>query len=387
MASGSPRLFLIDSFGLIFRAFYGRARAAVPSMRTAAGLPTEAVYVFTNMMRRMINEHHPEYIAAVWEGEGPTFRDEAFADYKANREEMPSDLALQLPYIKRLLEAMRTPVIASDGYEADDTIGTLAKQAAEHDIDVYIVSSDKDLMQLVGDRVYLLNPMKNDALYDSEGVKEFMGVAPKQVIDLLALKGDSVDNIPGAPGIGDKGAKQIIADYGSVEEAMTRAEEIKRKSYRESLQNNREQILLSKKLATIALDAPIDLDIEKLKAVEPDADLLRDVFRELEFQSLLSQIEEPAEKVELKIAKLESSDEVTAWLDARRDSTIHSALDLSPVGEIAAGGIGLCAEPGDAADLPSDLLDALQPFFEDSERPKRVHDAKTTIRDLASTLR
>jgi len=352
-------------------------------MRTAAGLPTEAVYVFTNMMRRMINEHHPDYIAAVWEGEGPTFRDEAFADYKANRDEMPSDLALQLPYIKRLLEAMRTPVIASDGYEADDTIGTLAKQAAAHDIDVYIVSSDKDLMQLVGDRVYLLNPMKNDAFYDSEGVKEFMGVEPKQVIDLLALKGDSVDNIPGAPGIGDKGAKQIIADYGSVEEAMKRAEEIKRKSYRESLQNNREQILLSKELATIALDAPIRLDIETLKAVEPDADVLRDLFRELEFQSLLSQIEEPAEKVELKITKLESTDGITAWLDARRESTIHSALDLAPVGEIAAGGIGLCAKPGDAAAAPADLLDALKPFFEDAARTKRVHDAKTMIRDLA----
>src|SRR5690606_2601224 len=160
--------------------------------------------------------------------------------YKANREEIPSDLQQQLPVIRRLLGAMNTAVLSEDGYEADDTIGSLARQAADHDVDVYVVSSDKDLMQLVDDRVWFLNPMKGDLILDADGVKEQMGVTPKQIIDLLALKGDAVDNIPGAPGIGDKGAKQLIEEYGSVEGALEHAAEVKRKTYRESLQNNQE---------------------------------------------------------------------------------------------------------------------------------------------------
>src|SRR5690606_6695145 len=132
--SQAPRLFLVDAFGLIFRAFYGRARAAVPSMRTSAGLPTEAVYVFTNMLRKLVREHKPEYLAVVWEGDGPTFRDDVFENYKANRETMPEDLSTQLPWIRRLLDAMCIPVVKQDGFEADDSIGALAKQAAEHDV-------------------------------------------------------------------------------------------------------------------------------------------------------------------------------------------------------------------------------------------------------------
>jgi 5'-3' exonuclease len=165
MAAIAPRLFLIDTFGLIFRAFYGRARAAVPSMRTSSGIPTEAAYIFTTMIRRLLNDHKPEYVAAVWEGEGPTFRAEAFKEYKANREAMPTDLARQMPYIRRLLEASRMPILAHKGYEADDTIASLAKQVAGKGIDVYIVSSDKDLTQLVGGRVFMLNPMKDDLIY------------------------------------------------------------------------------------------------------------------------------------------------------------------------------------------------------------------------------
>jgi DNA polymerase-1 len=291
--SQAPRLFLVDAFGLIFRAFYGRARAAVPSMRTAAGVPTEAVYVFTNMLRKLVREHKPDYLAVVWEGEGPTFRDDAFADYKANREAMPEDLATQLPLIRKLLDAQCIPVVKQDGFEADDSIGALAKQAAQHDVDVFVVSSDKDLMQLVSDRVWFLNPMKNDMIYDSKGVKEFMGVEPLQIIDLLALKGDAVDNIPGAPGIGEKGALQLIEAYGSVEGAMAHADEVRRKAYRESLQSNQEQILLSKKLATIAVDAPLTLDLDTLRLAEPDVEALRSLYAELEFRSLLSELEAP----------------------------------------------------------------------------------------------
>ena len=382
MDKPAPRLFLIDTFGLIFRAYYGRARAAVPSMRTAAGLPTEAVYVFTNMLRRLIREHKPDYIAAVWEGEGPTFRDQEFPEYKANREETPDDLLTQMPYIKRLLEAMNTAVVQQDGFEADDAIGSLARQAAEHDIDVYVISSDKDLMQLVGDRVWFLNPMKNDIVYDDEGVKEFMGVTPKQIIDLLALKGDSVDNIPGAPGIGDKGAKQLIEQYGSVEEAMAHAAEVKRKTYRESLENNQEQILLSKRLATIAIDAPVALELEKLAAAEPDTEKLHELYSELEFHSLLSDLDVPAERKETESRTLEPG-ELDAWLEGRPQRPVTIAVDFRPTEEIYPGGVAFCADEGEAVLLPESQAEEAKGPLEDQDLAKRLHDAKSALHALA----
>jgi len=382
-SSPGKRLFLVDAFGLIFRAFYGRARAAVPSMRTSAGVPTEAAYVFTTMIRKLVNDHKPDYLAVVWEGEGPTFRDEIFPEYKANRDATPDDLLTQLPLIRRILDAMRTPVLAEAGYEADDTIGSLAHQAAEHDLDVYVVSSDKDLMQLVGGRTYFLNPMKNDIVYDSDGVKDFMGVEPKQVIDLLALKGDSVDNIPGAPGIGDKGAKQLIEEYGSVESAMDHADEIKRKTYRESLQNNREQILLSKQLATIALDAPAKLALVDLETVDPDPKAMREIFSELEFHSLISQLEVPTDHGDTQSATFASGAEAQEWLASLSDeSPVALWPSFSAADEITAGGLAFCASSPEARLLPQESLEAAKAYLEDPSKPKRVHDGKATLHQL-----
>ena len=181
----SQRIFLVDTFGLIFRAYYGRARSSVSSLRTSAGMPTEAVYVFNNMLKAMLEEQQPDYVVAVWEGHGPTFRDEIFPEYKANREAMPEDLALQLPYIERILKAWNVAVLSEDGYEADDTIALLTQQASKHGLEVVIVSSDKDLMQLVGEGVSQWNPTK-DMLYKPSDVQEFLGVEPSQVTDLLA---------------------------------------------------------------------------------------------------------------------------------------------------------------------------------------------------------
>ncbi len=376
----SPRLFLVDAFGLIFRAFYGRARAAVPSMRTTGGLPTEAVYVFTTMMRKLLRDHNPQHVAVAWEGEGPTFRDEEFEAYKANRDEMPSELAQQLPYIRKVLEAMRLPIVEHPGYEADDAIGSLARQAAEHDVDVFVVSSDKDLMQLVGGRVLFLNPMKGDQIYDEAGVKEFLGVGPRQVIDLLALKGDSVDNIPGAPGIGDKGAKQLIEEYGSVEGAIENAGEVKRKTYRESLQNNVDQILLSKRLAAIAVDAPVELDLEKLGREEPDIERLRDLYSELEFHSLLSELDVPEAQKETVTTALESAEDLEKWLGRNPARPLTIALEAGPGLELR--GLAFCTEAGDAATLPAEQLAAAGAMLEDDGLLKRVHDGKTALRAL-----
>src|SRR5579863_2689166 len=241
-----------------------------PPMRTTAGLPTEAVLIFNNMLKKLAKTFAPAYMAAIFESLGPTHRDELFAEYKANRSETPPDLITQIPYIERLLHALRIPILQYPRYEADDVIGTLSRKGAEAGCEVVIVSSDKDMLQLVTDRVSMLNPAKDDTWYDSAKVKEFMGVEPHQVADLLALKGDAVDNIPGAPGIGEKGAKDLIEQFGSVKTALDRADEVKKRMSRESLQNNRERILMSLELATIHCDVPIEFDREALRVQEPD---------------------------------------------------------------------------------------------------------------------
>jgi DNA polymerase I len=306
---------LIDSFGFIFRAYHARARSGAPPMRTASGLETEAVYIFHNMVRRLKTAHSPDYLAAIFESQGPTFRDEAFESYKANRTETPPDLLQQIPWIRKTLDALRIPVLEYPGFEADDVIGTLARRAAALGLEVVIVSSDKDMLQLVNDRVKMLNPMKDDMWFDAKATQEFMGVAPPQVADLLALKGDTIDNIPGAPGIGEKGAKDLIQRFGSVENALEHASEVERKTYRESLQNNREQILLSKRLATIHCDVPIEFDLEAVKIQEPDGAKLREIYKTLEFSSLLRELA-PAAKAasECDYQRLESAAALDAWL-------------------------------------------------------------------------
>ena len=381
----SARLFLIDTFGLIFRAFYGRARSGAPLMRTASGEPTEAVYIFVTMLRKLMATHRPDYVAATWESLGPTFRDEIFPDYKANRTETPDDLIRQMPHIKRLIESWQVPVVSAEGYEADDVIGSLARQAAEHDVDVYIVTSDKDLSQLVNDRVSVLNPMKGDLVYDPSGVKEAMGVEPSQVVDLLALKGDSVDNIPGAPGIGDKGAKDLIATYGSVEGAIEHAAEVKRKTYRESLQQNQEQILLSKRLATIAVDAPVELDLESLKVAEPDPEALADLYRELEFNSLLSALEVPQPETPTESRTLESGIEFSEWLTASgaEAKLVTLAVDVVGDGELATGGVAFCTGAQESVLLPARHLSAARAYLENAKVEKRVHDLKAALEGLA----
>jgi len=259
-------------------------------MSTRKGLPTAAIYVFVNMLRKLRDDFSPHYLAAVFDVAAPTFRDQQYKEYKANRSEMPGDLAQQIPYIRRALEAYRIPILEVPGYEADDVIGTLAKKAADGGRPVYVVSSDKDMLQLVNDRVQVLNPPKDNLICDAAKVEEILGVPPHRVIDVMALRGDSIDNIPGAPGIGDKGSVELIQRFGSLEAALDHAAEVERKTYRESLQNNREQILMSKELVTIKCDVDIELDVEKMHTGEPDVEALRALFTELEFTSLLKEV-------------------------------------------------------------------------------------------------
>ena len=235
-------------------------------MRTSTGFSTEAVYIFNNMLRKLSKQYDPPFVAAIFESGAATNRVQEFAEYKANRTETPPDLLDQIPFVRRVLEAMRIPILEFPGFEADDVIGTMARRAETLGMDVVIVSSDKDMLQLVTEHVSMLNPAKDDEIYDPEKVKTFMEVRPDQVADLLALKGDAVDNIPGAPGIGDKGAKEIIEKFGSVEAALERAAEVERKMYRESLQNNVERIRMSKRLATIDTGVPIEFTLDAVGA-------------------------------------------------------------------------------------------------------------------------
>jgi DNA polymerase I len=301
----AERVFLIDSMSHIFRAFYApMANRAAPLM-TTKGQVTQAVYIFTNMLRKLIQDEKPKYIAAIFESKEKTFRHEAFADYKATRAEMPDELASQLPYIRRLCEAYNVPMISLSGYEADDVIGTLAVKAAEKGLKAVIVSNDKDMCQLVRDPwiiamrqnsqvVKRREPVPPIEWCDEAWVLKKFGVPACKLVDLLGLMGDSIDNIPGAPGVGPKGAVQIIQQFGSIERALEHWEDIKNKRYRESLRDNADLIRKSRELAQIKIDLEVELDLDRLEARPPDRAATYELFRELEFANLTQEFADGA---------------------------------------------------------------------------------------------
>jgi DNA polymerase-1 len=306
------RVFLIDSMSHIFRAFFAPMANRVAPLATSGGQVTQAVYIFTNMLRKLLLDEKPDYIAAIFESKEKTFRHETFADYKANRLAMPEDLASQLPYIIRLCEAFNIPVINSPGFEADDVIGTLAIKIADQGLQAVIVSNDKDMCQLVRDpNIIALRTNSQVAkrkVYvppiewcDEAWVEKKFGVPASKVVDLLGLMGDSIDNIPGAPGIGAKGAVQVITQFGSIEEALQRWEEVKHKTYRESLRDNADLIRQSRELARIRLDLNVDLDLDQIKARPPDRAAAYELFKELEFSALTREFADAATETTAEI--------------------------------------------------------------------------------------
>jgi DNA polymerase I len=386
----SPKkLFLIDAMGFIFRAFYVPIGASFQHN----GVPTKVPYLFSNMLRRVTKELQPDYVAVVFDPPGPTFRDKLFTEYKAQRQPMPNELFIQIPLVRRLCEAMCLPIVELAGYEADDVIGALAHQSTRRDVDVYIVTSDKDMMQLVGGRVRVLRPgqppAKPDVILDSAKVEEVMGVPPEKVADVMALMGDSIDNIPGAKGIGDKGARELIRRFGSVEAALEHAAEVENKRYREALINCREQVLLSKQLARISGDAPVELDWNNFARREPDWAALRDFYSELGFTSLLKDL--PAvtttSNVVTDYAILDSAAAVREFLAAQpQDCLIAVWLTLdSGTREIEGYGArvaGFELSTGSGVgrfawcDPHGEVIAPLRAFLADPKRPKIVHDPK-----------
>ena len=407
----------------IFRAYHAMQRSR--PMSTRSGLPTAAIYVFVNMIKKLRQDFSPRYFAAVFDVSGKVFRDERAKDigslrkwnsktqcfeevsyegYKAKREAMPEDLRRQVPYIRRSLEAFRIPILEAEGFEADDVIGTLSCRAAEVGHEVFIVSGDKDMMQLVNGRVKVLNPQKDNLILDAAKVAEVLGVPPDKVVDVMALRGDSIDNIPGAPGIGDKGSVDLIKEFGSLEAVLDRADEVKRKTYRESLQQNREAVLLSKELVTIDCNVPIALDLNVMETQEPDLAACRELFTELEFTSMLKELAPAPEGVRFELIEEPTADEIAAFYAAARTNGFAFALEtaalsaeepedepeppatlsLLDVAEAAEKQnrslVGVSAEPGVALALP--ISPELRNLFQDASVAKRVHDMKAAMHAL-----
>ncbi len=395
----TKRLFLVDAMGYIFRAFF----APMDRLQTNSGVPTKVPYLFATMMRRLLNDKNrrPDYLAVVYDHPSPTFRDKLFASYKAQRPPMPDDLSIQMPFVRRYCDAMRLPILEYPGYEADDVIGSLARQAKEEDLEIYIVTSDKDLMQLVGGPVRLLNPTKGDLIVDEKMVEELMGVPPNKVADVMALMGDSIDNIPGArdpndkpapgerrkAGIGEVGARQLIQQFGSAEEALRRAGEVKRASYREALEKCGEFVRLSKQLATIPLDAPVPLELEALKIQQPHLSALRDLYAELGFTSLLRELAPAPDEEKTDYTAFDSRDDFVSFFKASSPGAEISAflsLDSKDPDEEGYGtfvsSVEISSKPGSARTLANDAenknLAVLKEWSADAGRPKIVHDPK-----------
>jgi len=430
-----PPIYLLDSMAFIFRAYHAMQRSR--PMTTRTGIPTAATYVFVNMINKLRADFKPEYLAAVYDVGAPVHRNEmaaqmkdvqkfniktqqfetiAYGGYKANRVETPPDLIQQQPYIRRALEAFRIPILYYEGFEADDVIGTLSCKLAELGHKVFVVSSDKDMMQLVNADVSILNPTKDNLILDSAGVEKVLGVPPERVIDVMALRGDAIDNIPGAPGIGDKGSVELIQQFGTVEGALDHADEVKKKTYRESLQNNRDNILLS--------SVPIEFSIEAMRTQPVDNAACRALFTELEFTTLLKDLAPDVDAVvttynvkasEEELAKLlveareashlavamaanaqavteEIGAEVEAEVEVEPEPAQNMSLFGGPEEEVAATPV--VEERGDpacrlglavTAKLSLEVgLDTpgLREALEDASLPKQVHDLKAVLRAL-----
>jgi DNA polymerase-1 len=417
-----PPVFLLDTMSFIFRAYHAMQRSR--PMSTRSGLPTAAIYVFVNMIKKLRQDFEPRYFAAVFDMSGEVFRDEraramkplrkwnsktqsfdevSYEGYKANRAAMPEDLRRQIPYIRRALQALHIPILEAEGFEADDVIGTLAREAAERQHEVFIVSGDKDMMQLVTPAVKILNPQKDNLILDPAKVTETLGVPPEKVVDVMALRGDAVDNVPGAPGIGDKGSVDLILEFGSVDAVLERAAEVKRKSYRESLEQNRDSVLLSKELVTIDCHVPLVLDLKAMETQAPDLEACRELFTELEFTSMLKDLSPSATAPAIETVEEPSEEQAARFYAAAREHGFAFALDAkapAPIGEEepprsyslldaaeaadeqASFNVGLCADPATALQLP--LTVELRALLEDAAVAKQTHDWKSALHLLTA---
>ncbi len=346
----AERLYLVDGMSHIYRAYH-----AVQGLTNAKGLPTNAVYGFTNMLRKLISQEKPDYLGIAMDLAGPTVRHEQYKEYKATRRPMPEDLVEQLPYIERVCQVLRIPLLSYPKYEADDVIGTLTRLAVDQGIEVVIVTIDKDMFQLVSDRVVVLDTRDGTRL-DPEGVEGKFGVSPERVVDVLSLVGDSSDNIPGAPGIGAKGARQLITQFGSLEELLSRRDEVTRKSYRESLQQNEDVIRQSHQLVTIYEDLPMELSLSEMELSEPDYPPARELFAELEFMNLLEELVPPQQEGAADYQKVDNGEQIKALTrDLKQKQAALAYFDSSDLEE-EPHALAVSHQAGKARYFPTEVL-------------------------------
>ncbi|HEX5483917.1 MAG TPA: DNA polymerase I, partial [Terriglobia bacterium] len=414
MPKSREQLFLIDTMSLVFRAFYAPMQVPLISPK---GVPTQAVYIFVRTLRKLLRECKPDYIAAAFDLAAPTFRDQLLEAYKANRPPFPEDLSTQLPYVRRFCHALGVTIVEKEGFEADDIIGTLAREASEKDLEVFIVSGDEDLFQLVNDGVKVIKPSRSakerngETLCDAVKVKEIIGVEPSQVVDWLALTGDVSDNIPGArplpgqepavePGgkkrtyIGPKGATELIKKFGTLEAALERWQEAPKQSYRDALRDFRNEALLSQELARIRTDVPLELHIEHLERGPLSLPEVIPLCQELGFATLLREFMEEGDKggetVEVSSSAISAEElgnprKVEDWfqsLDPSAPLAVAASIDGEEGFSAALTALGLAAD-GKSAMVPlamgasrEALLHALQPALSDPARQKISHNSK-----------
>src|SRR5215207_8133048 len=399
----SPQLFLIDGSSQMYRAYHAMRGAGLSG---PGGRTTHAVYIFVTMLRKLFQDHQPQYIAASFDLAGPTFRSEMATDYKANRSPMPPDLAEQIPWVHEACRALGVPILTYERFEADDVIGTLATKAVAAGFDVAIVTGDKDFFQLVHDGLKVYNPKEEGTWYDSDGVKEKFGVAPDQVVDVLALMGDSIDNIKGVPGIGEKGARDLVAQYGNLDELLAHAGEIPNKRQREGLLNHADDARQSRELARIRTDVPVEFDPEALRYRGASQATCFELFNRLGFRSLVMEFAPTAETVDKDYTVISSIAGVHALATELRAAG-RFALRVLPDGPTAmvAGfaGMSFSTAPHQARYIPmspasgrdaglfgsaegadggrqnlaaTDVLVILKPLLEDASIPKVGHDLK-----------
>ena len=399
--SQTRRVFLIDGSSQMYRAYHAMRGSGLSG---PGGKTTHAVYIFVTMLRKLMEDHHPEYIAASFDLPGRTFRSDLATDYKANRSPMPPDLAEQIPWVHEACEAMGVPILTSERYEADDVIGTLATKAIGAGFEVAIVTGDKDFFQLVHDGLKVYNPKEDGTWFDADAVKEKFGVRPEQVVDVLALMGDSIDNIKGVPGVGEKGARDLIAQYGTLEELLAHAADVPNKRYREGLQNHADDARQSRELARIRTDVPVEFDPESVRYRGVSRAACFELFTRLGFRSLVMEYAPTADTVGTDYAVVESLDDLRALATELRAAGRFalrvipdgpSAMQASIVGiafSVAArraryvpvsrprAGDGLFGGdegPAGAAALElSTVLDTLRPILEDGTIRKIGHDLK-----------
>lgn len=346
----TPKLCLIDAYNQIHRAYH-----ALPELTNAAGVPTHATYGFTTMLRKLLAEERPEYCAVVFDAPGPTHRHAAYEDYKKSRPSMPDDLRVQIPWIKKVCAAFRMPMLELTEYEADDVIGTLARLAEARGLETWIVSEDKDLMQLVTDRVKVFTERTQRRLYDVAEVEKKLGVLPDRVPDLLGLMGDTSDDIPGVPQIGPKRARDLLEQFGTLEAAIENAAEFERYAWGRNLAEYADQARLSKQLATVHTDLPLELDLEAMKVEEPDRAVCREIFIELEFSRLIDDYQDEPEEAEGDYAIVEDIPSLHAVIEkVRAEGRVALTLLTDRTEAVPARivGVALAWREGRAAYVP-----------------------------------